>query len=215
MRLNKFITNCCALTLLMSLAVSVSAHDNVKVVVVPLGGDEAPTHKMLFVTSSLYNGDLETAGNGSDGPDGADKLCMQHAESTGSKVKGKIFKAWLSTGGVVTFNGSNREFVIHNLPYHNVNGQQVFNNLWHLNVVLPANLILTESGSTPTLDQRFPWSGIDAFGNFHPDSCTDWTSESGSVDGLYGGLAGSDAGDWTAFFVGGCGDPGSLLCFEQ
>ena len=215
MLLNKFITSCCALTFFMGLPLSVSAHDNVKVVVVPLGGDEAPTHKTLFVTSSTYNGDLMTAGGSSDGPDGADKLCMQHAEAAGSKVKGKIFKAWLSSGSAATFNGSNREFVIHNLPYHNVNGQLVFNNLWDL-YVSPIAPITLESGGAPSGSQLFSWTGIWSTGEF-VHTCSNWTTGESESFGGYGTQHPSFAGPggWTGSASVDCAAPGSIMCFEQ
>lgn len=49
--------------------------------------------KLVFATSSLYNGDLKTAGGGATGVEGADNLCNQHAQDAG--LPG-TYTAWIS-----------------------------------------------------------------------------------------------------------------------
>ena len=143
---------------------ALSAHE--KVVVIPLGGDEGPTFKTIFVTPETYTGDLkdETKGD-ADGPSGADRRCMEYAEKPESKVKGKTFKAWLSNGiGTASTNGHFRTFALHNLPYHNTNDEILFNNLEDFDV-LPQNSFTTHSGqlvdlNSPVHDNQWPWTGI-------------------------------------------------------
>jgi hypothetical protein len=185
-----------------------------KVVVIPLGGDEAPTFKTIFVTSGTFTGNLMAAGDGDDGPSGADNLCMSAAGAANSKVKGKSFKAWLSSGGPATVNGSGRELVLYDLPYHNVEGVLVFDDLWDLNV-LPQNPILDESGFVAAGDARFPWVGITDSGEVTIESCTSWDSDDNLDRGAYGFVTSTIPGNWNFTNPIGCDSFGSLLCFEQ
>ena len=57
-------------------------------------GDLTSGPKRVFVTSSTFKGDLRTAGGGSDGLDGGDRLCNMAAAS--GKL-GATFTAWLSS----------------------------------------------------------------------------------------------------------------------
>jgi len=58
-----------------------------KVVIIPLGGDEAPTYKVVFITKVASNGNL-------GGPSGADEICQTEADTQGSKVQGLGF-GWI------------------------------------------------------------------------------------------------------------------------
>jgi hypothetical protein len=185
-----------------------------KVVVIPLGGDEAPTFKTIFVTSGTFTGNLMAAGDGDDGPSGADNLCMSAAGAANSKVKGKSFKAWLSSGGPATVNGSGRMLVLYDLPYHNVEGVLVFDDLWDLNVT-PLNPILDESGFVAAGSGRFPWTGISDSGEVLFESCVSWGSDASWDSGAYGHVSSTNKGRWTHIALAGCHFSNSLLCFEQ
>src|SRR5262245_27534205 len=45
--------------------------------------DMAAAHKRVFVTAGSWNGNLKAAGSGSDGIDGANKLCQGAATTAG------------------------------------------------------------------------------------------------------------------------------------
>jgi hypothetical protein len=140
---------------------------------------------------------------------------MEFAEAPGSRVKGKIFKAWLSSSSGATFNGNNREFVIHDLPYHNVYNQMIFEDLWDLNVGL-AHQVYDHLGNFPDGYAYFPWTGIMADGTSAADTCLDWTTMSdGGIKGRYGALDSVSFGEWTSDDTITCNEVGSLLCFEQ
>lgn len=186
-----------------------------KVVVIPSGGDDAPTFKTIFVTPETYTGDLKDETKGDlDGPSGADRRCMEFAEAPDSKVKGKQFKAWLSSGGPATFNGSNREFVIHDLPYHNVNGEVIFADLWNLSVV-HTNDFFSHNGVQVFGDSRYPWTAIASSGRTTLVDCADWTNGTNSYSGSYGFTDSAVAGSWTNDATALCYSRGGLYCVEQ
>jgi hypothetical protein len=190
-----------------------------KVVVIPLGGDEAPTFKTMFVTPDTYTGDLkDETKEDLDGPSGADRRCMEFAEATDSKVKGKVFKAWLSTGFPATFNGSHRKFVIHNLPYHNVNGEVIFDDLWNLDVV-PSHLILDQKGLMgQTFAQTHLWTGIFPDGSTGTGKdCDRWEDPTASSSGVSGSISRfvTLLGAWTSYSLAQCWNQLAILCVEQ
>src|SRR5690606_40551827 len=55
------------------------------------------TEAIVFITSNFYDGDLKTAGAGTTGLDGADKLCQLHADA--ASLAG-TYRAWLSASTV-------------------------------------------------------------------------------------------------------------------
>ena len=63
---------------LLAATVSTLAHN--KVVVIPLGGDESPTSKTIFVTKQQFNGGL-------GGPSGADQKCQAAADAPGLRPR--------------------------------------------------------------------------------------------------------------------------------
>ena len=208
---------------LLTATISIQAHN--KVVVVPLGGDEAPTFKTIFVTPETYTGDLkdETKGD-ADGQSGADRRCMEYAEMPDSKVKGKTFKAWLSSGIIAPSFLIFRSFGLHNLPYHNTNGDVLFDNLEDFDV-RPRYWFATHSGQWidwdyPVPGNQYIWSGINKDGTYDfYTSCHRW--ENGTFS-IYGGAWGRidkpwqrAPGAWTEYSGGDCESQAALLCIEQ
>lgn len=109
----------------LSLVAHAQTDPQVKVVVVPLQGDEAPKEKVIFITKKIYtNGDL-------GGLAGADADCQADADAAGSKVQGKTFKAWL--GGPVTDPlAGQRAFNVFDYPYVSPNGDPIADSYKHL-----------------------------------------------------------------------------------
>jgi hypothetical protein len=68
-----------------------------------------PQTKFVFVTSTLYNGDLKTAGGGMNGMDGANRICQQRANAAcsanpSSPLCGRTFRAWVSTQSIPAYS---------------------------------------------------------------------------------------------------------------
>jgi len=67
------------------------------IVMINDGRLECFSRRVVFATSKTFNGDLKTAGHGTNGLSGADKLCQEAADSDGSIVPSGEYVAWLST----------------------------------------------------------------------------------------------------------------------
>jgi len=154
--------------------------------------------KRVFITSTKQNAAL-------GGLAGADAVCQARANA---QSLGGTWKAWLSDS---TTTAAQR--LAHNsLPYILLNGSQVAANWAGLisgTIVNPINI--SETGSTVGGDGV--WTATKVDGTFFgTDTCSNWTSTSGS--GRYGGSPFSNAG-WTDFNSFPCSSLFYLYCFEQ
>jgi len=194
------------LVLLACFAV-VSAHD--KVVVIPMMGEEAPDHRIVFATQGAWTGDL-------GGPEGADEKCQAEADASGSMVQGRLFKAWLSRDLPNNFALDGRYFHRSSLPYKRVDGEQVAADYGELfagdvNSRLDNPINLSADGIPSFIHT---WTGLTSEGYRSPNDCDGWESSDSSLLGEYGysfatGSAWIRLGDWT------CAEPRGLICFEQ
>ena len=66
----------------------------------PNARSSAQSIRTVFTTSYVFNGDLATAGGGTTGLNGADKLCQLAAGSVGAIVPAGNYIALLSTSSV-------------------------------------------------------------------------------------------------------------------
>ena len=200
---------------LMAVTATVAAQN--KVVVIPLGGDEAPTSKAVFITDQLFTGNL-------DGPTGADDICQDEADNLpGSEVKGKKFKAWISGGLATDFTENGRVFIRSELPYKLVDGTQIAGSYTELIATgVSTGIEKTAAGIEPVW-VAFPsqgwdlvWTGIAQTGDASGDTCNGWVDDSGLYDGLIG-RSNDNAGAWTGASSVDCGSSpgGRLYCFEQ
>lgn len=180
-----------------------------KVVVIPLFGDEAPTSKVVFVTEATFDGNL-------GGPEGADDKCQAEADAVGSKVQGKVFKAWISGGLSDDFDGTGRVFIRYDLPYLKVDGTQIATNyLDLLDTDINSAIDVSAAGTGGIVNKV--WTGIQEDGNFVPasETCSAWEDYKDGDVGQTGSSGATDE-DWTEEFpVVSCEGSHSLYCFEQ
>ena len=192
--------------IIVLLLVSVTGFAQTKVVVIPLAGDDVPivpTSKTIFVTSATYNGNL-------GGISGADDKCQ--AEADAANVPG-IFRAWLSTD--ITEDIPDRaSFIKHDLPYNNVNGDNVANNFDDF-LDDDFNSII-DRVSTPD-DIGLPiWTGTFFDGSGLVHNCNGWTDGTVNVPGYLGNSSGGVGGSfWSGGTFFGCHSDAHLYCFEQ
>ncbi len=197
----------------MAVSFSVAAHD--KVVVIPLlGGDEIPTSKVVFVTNKKWTGNLK-------GPTGADQKCMDESLVSGSKVKGRKFRAWIGGASFPTdFHVGTRSFTRSHLPYKTVTGVTVADDYADLmDGSLNAPINVSQTGS---IVSTYAWTGVrtDGFMAFDPTLlCYGFNVSSGGVGGIIGRSSATDW-NWTGAKPSGwvrlpCVGTAALYCFEQ
>lgn len=140
--------------------------------------------RIIFVTSTLHRGDLNTIG-------GADSLCRQAAGN--AELPDYLnYKAILSDSKT---DAKDRLFPAKG-PYRLVNGLQVARDFEALmNETLEHPVDTTELGTAPP--QPAAWTGTQLGGTAVPGSphCKDWTSSSAIEYGIYGRATAVD-GDW-------------------
>lgn len=126
-----------------------------------------PPQKYIFVTSATYNGDLKTAGNGTDGFDGANKLC-QAAANAGSVTSGlnSTWKAMLSTNNATKtcqfYKNTNSQYL----------GKAIGGDFVGL-LAIPnadAGAYINKDENTNTVDSNYIFTGWDG------QNCNNWTS---------------------------------------
>ncbi len=191
---------------LMATTATAAAHN--KVVVIPLG-DDAPTSKTIFFTATEWPGDL-------GGAAGADQKCQAEANVSGSLVKGKQFKAWISGPLEVDDISGPRHFTYYGLPYISTVGRIVsfgFSNLQDDHSL--ENDVANQFGILGNLDPF--WTGTDIDGVNSPSrDCLDWHSSNSLFLGEVGvghravGLSWRSFGDTPR-----CDSRAALLCLEQ
>ena len=191
--------------------------------------------KLVFVTSTLYTGDLKTHGNGSDGVEGANNICQERANAAclqdpSSPLCGRTFKAWISTPSVpavVNIQCSNFK------KYVRPDGKVVAENCDDLidgNIQNPINV--TEYLNILPAFKVF--TATDYKGTYYTDfNCNNWTSINGnaavgdtsstSTSPVCGTGRGGGPG-WTMGCTGGswttrrdvlrCQDLAPIYCFE-
>lgn len=141
-----------------------------------------PGPKRVFITRNGYPGDLRTAGNGTDGLNGADRLCQLAADSV---VLGGTWKAFLSSSTVSAIDR-----IADVGPWFNLQGQRVFHNKAGFLTGPLTAIEYTERGEPTTSTGSFPrgatvWTGSTATGR--PAS---WTNFSGGTES-------AQCEDWT------------------
>jgi hypothetical protein len=191
------------------------------------GGGDAGTSdggvpaKRVFVTFNVYTGDLKTQGGGTDGLDGADKLCALAAASVNL---GGQWKAWLSTSSV---NAIDRIAEVG--PWLNLAKQVVFFNKATVKsgALVPIRYSerahdITSGGPTSATWTGTNGDGVRSQPGTADRTCLDWTI--GTVDISAPPSSWNQAQDgsglsagklWTEFGIHHCDDKHRLVCFEQ
>lgn len=164
---------------------------------------EAACERIVFVTSTTFLGALM-------GLDGADALCQQIADRSGSSVRGRKFLAWLS---VVQMRAGDR--LVHGTKaYKRTDGHVVAAN-W--NELTKGNLLEPIDRDEKGM-QRSPvvpvWTGTLLGGGLHLPSCDDWTTGTAAASGTRGTTLAKDL-TWTEGAEADCSMPAALYCFER
>ncbi len=174
----------------------------------PPDADTGP--KLVFVTSVKYSGDLQTAGSGTDGLDGADRLCALHAAAGG--LAG-TYRAWLSTPAVSAIDR-----VLGDGPWLNLMGEMAFANRAMLQTTPTAAVLYDEEGQ---VQMAAVWTGTAVGGGLaspptpgESSHCESWTTSDLQTHAV-GGRSFSDDATWTNFDEVSCGYQWPLYCFGQ
>lgn len=178
----------------------------------------APKRKRVFVTKAKFSGDLKTAGAGTDGPDGADKLCLKAATDANL---GGAWVAWVSVSGK---NALDRVLV--DAPWYLVDRTTlVFDGKSKLTSPPLHAIDMNETGTT-TLTGTGPltnrtWTGTNSLGvGVAGKDCGEWTDGTAgvsAVSGTYRGVNGTTT-DWTRYALDpneACNKTWPIYCFEQ
>ena len=154
--------------------------------------------KRVFVTSVGYNGNL-------GGLSGGDSKCQARANAAG--LDG-TWTAWLSSSSV---HAKDR---IPDQAYYLVDKTtKVCNNKADLiDGSIQTTISINEFGASQ--GNVFIWTGTNANGTAHTETCSSWTSAGSSVYGRYGWNIYTD-GLWTNRGKGACSSAYKLYCFEQ
>lgn len=153
------------------------------------------------MTKDTFTGDLKTAGGGTDGLNGADKLCNSKATAAGL---GGTWVAWLSDS---THDAIDRISDVG--PWYRLDDIKVFNSKAAIPSGPAVPIDVNEKG---LITNFFPWTGTKANGTKSTTFCTDWTVNTGN--GECGSSGQSDA-TWTEANALSCGIGYNLYCFEQ
>lgn len=171
-------------------------------------GGKPPTKMRVFITSSVWNGNL-------GGLSGADNKCQSAASS--ASLGGK-WMAWLST----STNSPALRFTPSTVPYVLVNGIEIASDFAHLTGGFALEHVIDkdEFGVTPSFggsDPNYVMTSTDSTGK--PDlsqgTCSDYTNSTvaySTIAGLYTSNAGQQ---WTLASEWYCNAEAALYCFEQ
>ena len=160
------------------------------IVIINDGKLECFSRRVVFATSGTFNGDLRSAGHGSNGLNGADNLCQQAADSDGSIVPPGKYVAWLSTS---TESARDRLAPLIDDGYVLPDRTTVIAvnkpDLLAGSMLNPINQ--DEKGATLSSDNAWTGTHFDGTGfsgGSTAETCNDWTTPSGlnGVSGIYG-----------------------------
>jgi len=175
----------------------------------------APKRKRVFVTKAKFSGDLKTAGAGTDGADGADKLCLKAATDANL---GGAWVAWVSVTGK---NAIDRVLV--DTPWYLVDRTTlVFDGKSKLTSKPEHAIDMNETGTT-TITGTGPltnrtWTGTNSLGvGVAGKDCAEWTDGTAAASAVSGTYRG-ETSDWTRYALDAnetCNKTWSLYCFEQ
>ncbi len=180
----------------------------------------APVGKIVFVTSTLQNGNL-------GGISGADSRCQTRANAAG--LSG-TFKAWIS-GSSYSSSPASRFTRSTTLPYVRTDGQVVANDWADLTDGAIQNPINVDEFGTAQPTPSFAWSftRVDGsqglFGSSSEDCyggdchCSNWTTtqtQGNPTQGSAVARVNFTNDDWTDYSFGNfCGSSYRLYCFQQ
>jgi hypothetical protein len=170
--------------------------------------DAAALGKRVFVTSQMYNADLQSINGAATGADSADGICNNAAAAVG--LSG-TWRAWISDS---TVNAIDR--ISGTGPWYRLDGVMVFLNHANLSTQPLARINVTETGDAisfpPTLTTV--WTGTASGGRYTSTTiaCSGWSDLLGK--GTVGDASYSDT-QWTIMDRLDCDLLGRLYCFEM
>ncbi len=177
--------------------------------------------KYVFVSSATYNADLETAGSGANGYEGADNLCDNLASA--SALPAGTYMAWLSTKD----SDPATRFTQHTGTYQTFSGIKVADNWTDLvDGTLDNPINEDEEGTTVSAENVWTATETDGTANTIPfpstqTICSEFTSSggSGSSSNYNKGNTSYTDSKWAEDSAAGtgynCADTLRLFCFEQ
>jgi hypothetical protein len=161
----------------------------------------ATCERVVFATSTT------SSGNGLGGVAGADARCQARADgSTHVRVRGKRFRAWISTK-----QSAVKDRLVHGTaPYKLPSGA----------IIAASFADLTDGSLLEGIDEDEnganvggnAWTGSNADGTLGPDECDGWTAS--GTNGRAGNVGGKGAG-WSDGTNASCGQSFRLYCFEE
>jgi hypothetical protein len=182
------------------------------------GIGDACSMKIVFVTSTPYQGDLANLGAGT-GIQNADAEC--NALAAAQNLPG-TYRAWLSDSGSTP--ATDATFTKSTFPYELVNGTKIADDYtdlttWDASFVSLDNVInVDETGATVAATVRV-WTGTKADGTAEASNhCSNWTSNAtggGAGDTGRIGRVDSTLVWWTTGGTGWCDSSNRLYCFQQ
>lgn len=163
--------------------------------------------KTVFTTSTTYDGDLKTAGEGATGLDGGDNICNARARAAG--LPG-TYTAWLSS----SVTNARDRVTQASVPYQRTDGVQVVDDFADLldcsDTCLDAPILLTEFGAFGSI---VAWTGTDQTGGKgYLNQCGDWTT---SNAGAFFGDTRETGPRWTGIGWWPCDRQLALYCVQD
>lgn len=161
----------------------------------------------IFVTSTTYNGDLKTAGNGANGFDGANNICNTRAAagsataSLNANWKALIYNNNATVSGITYYATSLSEDKIATATGGDLVGKNA----------ISYAISYDENGQTITTSPMSAWTN----GNANTNDCSGWTVNTGGTNyGGYGSLS-STTSTWFYSQRQGCNASARLYCVQQ
>ena len=173
--------------------------------------------KKVFVTSSSWNGNLNTAS-------GANNKCQNHAASAG--LDG-TFKAWLSyysngdRGPLNSFDHSTDSFPYYLVAAQGGVGARVANNWADLVDGTIQHQVNADQNGNTVADGTTVWTGVTSGGGPQTRHCKDpWSSSKWKYgylfsQGGFGTIGPLNNGKWTSNGNANCNQSKRLYCFQQ
>ncbi len=162
--------------------------------------------KVVFVSTNLYDGNLNNYTITKYGAVEGDKRCQEEA-ALAPPLKNKIFKAWLSDN-----QNSAKDRLNHStIPYALVDGTVVANN-WDDLIDGSLRNPINKKQNGQLIESGLAWTGTDKNGQKTLTDCNSWRV-SYSTSGMFGDI--SSTSNWSLWGNKSCDTKLRLYCFEQ
>lgn len=169
--------------------------------------------KRVFVTASVYHGDLRIAGGAATGLESGDKLFLTAATAANL---GGAWKAWLSAAGLTPTSPAVHavDRIAEVGPWYRLDGTKAFNNKANLTRAPLVSVDVNENGRRVAGGNLGVWTGTSIAGRATGNDCDGWTVAA-NARGATAGLGSSETQQWSDSGLVDCGSDQRLYCFEQ